>query len=123
MLVSDVALTALKLRPNAKIKQPPARSIRQGASNITVWVDNESTSIPVSATTSLGDGYYPLSHTNNRKGAMLVHGVPCLPLPEIAASKIAIHRPKDLEDLRAILNHLERTSELSESTTPSPWSY
>lgn len=122
MLVSDDAFSSLSLRPGAEIKQPPTRARLQGADNTTVWVRNSSTAIPISATTALGDGYYPLSFNMHKHREEIVQGLPCLSLVEISASKTALQRPKDIDDLHAIASHLgEIVTTLPKPTIATPW--
>lgn len=106
MLVSDDAFMRLKRRRGAEIKEPPLRARAQGADNKTIWVHNTRTPIPVSATTALGDGYYPMSFESHKDMTELVKGVPCLTLEGVRQSKEALQRPKDIEDLQAIAHYL-----------------
>ena len=76
ILVSDSLLANLSNRKGAVIKRPPLRARLQGAINDTVWLNTTETDIPVSATNSLGDGYYPLSFQTHKDQVELVDGVP-----------------------------------------------
>ncbi len=99
VLVSDSLFESLQSVDSSQIKQPPKPAIMRGASNTTVWVKNDRTPIPLSATTSLGDGYYPMSFESHRDRVETVQGVPCVSLEEVIAAKSALQREKDLLDL------------------------
>ena len=105
MLVSREAMKYLALRDGAEFHEPPLPAQQRGASNATVWVHNSLTSIPVSATDALGDGYYPMTFNSHKGQTELVQGIPCLLLDHVIESKIALQRPKDLDDL-TVISHL-----------------
>ena len=65
VLVSDALFDELSLRPDTRIKEPPAPAIARGAKNKTAWVESNQLCVPLSATTSLGDGYYPMCFTSH----------------------------------------------------------
>lgn len=108
MLVSDRAFNKLARRKGAQIKQPPARALAQGADNTSVWLKNDRLIVPVSATTALGDGYYPMSFESHLDKVESVKGIPCLDLESVTASKEAIQRLNDQEHLRDIASFTGR---------------
>ena len=113
VLVSDELFGSLQQVDGSEIKLPPKPAIRRGASNTTVWVKNNRTPIPLSATTSLGDGYYPMSFESHKDRVELVQGIPCIALDEVIAAKSALQREKDLLDLEDIGRYLGRVIPLS----------
>lgn len=124
MLVSEGSMRALAETPGASIKNPPLRARYRGATNNTVWVKNQFTPIPVSATDELGDGYYPMSFDGIKDRAEMVSFVPCLPLEDVVKSKEALQRPKDIADLQAIAAFTGRALQLPppKFTPPYEWS-
>lgn len=120
MLVSQGIFDWLKKRRGAEIHEPPEQAIARGADNKTVWVKNARTPVPVSATTALGDGYYPMSFDGYREHTEIVEGVTCLTLEHVQASKEALQRPKDIEDLAAIADFLDEPLELPKPTVLMP---
>ena len=102
VLVSSDLFESLQQIDGSQIKQLPLRAINRGAVNTTVWVKNESTPIPLSATTLLGDGYYPMSFESHKGKVETVKDVPCIALSEVIAAKSALQRTKDFIDLHNI---------------------
>jgi hypothetical protein len=102
VLVSDNLFAELGQRPDAEIKNPPKSAIERGASNTTVWIHSTETALPLSATTALGDGCYPMSFESHRDRVEMVDGVPCSLLEDVIAAKASLQRFKDLRDLRRI---------------------
>jgi len=121
MLVSEDAFDWLAMRRGAEIHEPPFPARMRGANNTTVWVKNRRTPIPVSATTALGDGYYPLSFETHKDETELIEGVPCLKLKHVRASKEALQRVKDVEDLARIAHHLGEPLDLPPPTMKAPF--
>ena len=121
MLVSGDTFDWLAQKSGAEIHDPPLPAQLRGADNKTVWVKNRRTPAPVSATTSLGDGYYPLTFDAHLSETELVQGVPCLTLEHVRASKEALQRYKDIEDLAAIAHHLGESLELPEPIYAAPY--
>lgn len=124
MLVSEDTMRALAESPGASIKNPPLRARYRGATNHTVWVKNDFTPIPVSATDELGDGYYPMSFYRTKDRAEMVSFVPCIPLEDVVKSKEALQRPKDIADLHAIAAFTGKALLLPQPkfTPPYEWS-
>lgn len=120
VLVSDSLFESLQSVEGSQIKQPPKPAIMRGASNTTVWVKNERTPIPLSATTSLGDGYYPMSFESHRDRVETVQGVPCITLEEVIAAKSALQREKDLSDLDDVSRFIGRAISLSPRPVVGP---
>ncbi len=106
MLVTESIFANLRRHRGAEIHEPPPSARVQGADNKTVWVKNSRTPIPVSATTALGDGYYPMSFESHREHTELVEGIPCLRLEDVRISKEALQRPRNIEDLELIAGFL-----------------
>jgi hypothetical protein len=121
MLVSDGVFGWLAKRKGAEMHEPPKLAIARGADNQTVWVKNNRTPIPVSATTALGDGYYPMSFESHREHTETIEGVTCLTLEHVRASKEALQRTKDVEDLASIAHFLGEPLDLPEPTVKNPW--
>jgi len=123
MLVSEEVFQSLAKRPGVEIHEPPQPAIQRGAQNTTVWLRTDETPMPVSATTSLGDGYYPMSFDTHHNRVDMVEGVPCIELDEIVAAKEALQRPKDISDLWAIALHRGQFDIYvpPAPTLPSPW--
>lgn len=120
VLVSDEVFELLKTHEGAELHEPPKSAIARGAKNQTVWVKNSRTPIPVSATTHLGDGYYPMSFDSHRGHTEMVDGVSCLTLEHVRAAKEALQRPRDVEDLAAIAHFLGEPLELPAPTVQHP---
>ncbi len=106
ILVSQEAYNVLATRSEVQTKNPPARARYMGATNTTLELHVSPHHLPVSATRSLGDGWYPLVFENCWLTTERVGFVPCLSLDDVIGSKKAIRRPKDIEDLRLIEQHL-----------------
>lgn len=121
ILVSDAAFAVLQEMPGAELHEPPLRARRQGADNNTVWIRNRTTPLPISATTRLGDGFYPLSFETHREATELVEGIPCLTLDHVEAAKTALQRPKDILDLRDIARHLGKFVDLPQPAFVPPF--
>jgi len=102
MLVSDEIFSHLAEQEGAELRDPPRTAIERGATNPSVKVSNSRTRIPVSAVTAVGHGFYPMSHQTHRAYTEIVDGISCLTLEQVVASKAALGRPKDIEDLAAI---------------------
>lgn len=102
MLVSEKTFEALKKKDGSEVKAAPKRAQLRGATNTTVWVRNTQLLVPVSATTEMGDGYFPMSFDDKRSDTELVQDIPCLGLDDVIAAKVALGRTKDLVDLQAI---------------------
>lgn len=120
LLVSPDSFEKLASRPGAVLKDPPIPAQRRGATNKSVWVRDLSTPIPISAVTSLGDGYYPMTFDEYRGRAEIVNFTPCMPLGNVIASKLALQRPKDVADLDAIAAFTGQPIELQPPTVPYP---
>ncbi len=101
MLVSDDIFSGLSAHPEARKKTPPYPAINRGAKNTSVEIDY-GLHMPVSATDRLGDGNYPLSFETHRDEVEFIEGLPCLRLPHVVASKVALHRPQDIVDIRLV---------------------
>lgn len=113
-LCSDGLFEALSSHPDVKLKNPPKDAIAQGATNQTVWLERSDLAIPFTATTQMGDGYFPQSFEEYRNQVEIVEGFPCVSLEIVRASKRALQRPypsSDLFDLDAIAFHLGETTE------------
>lgn len=121
MLVSQKLFDILAKRSGAEIHEPPLPAQLRGADNATVWVKNRLTPAPISATTSLGDGYYPMSYESHHPFTEIVEGIPCLALEQVRASKEALQRTKDIFDLVAIAEHLGEPLVLPEPTITPPF--
>ncbi len=102
LLVSEEGFALLRERPASTLKRPPARAVALGAANPTVWVHDNETPMPISATESLGDGFYPMTFWEFKGQSEAVRGIPCLNLDNVIESKKALQRPKDKEDLMRI---------------------
>lgn len=120
ILVSDEVFVKLQDLPGAELHEPPRRAIAQGADNNTVWVRNPDLTLPVSATTRLGDGYYPLSFETHVSETDLIDGIPCLALHHVEAAKSALQRPKDLLDLDDIARFTGRSIDLPQPIFVGP---
>lgn len=120
VLVSDALFASLQEVDGAEIKQPPKPAIMRGATNTTVWVKNNMTPVPLSATTSLGDGYYPMSFESHKDKVEIVNGIPCISLEEVIAAKSALQREKDILDLADVGHFLGRVIHLSTSPVVGP---
>lgn len=118
MLVSDSLFEGLQWVDGSFLKFPPEKARDRGATNQTVA--NNSLPMPISATTSLGDGYYPMSFDDNRESVELVDGIPCISLDDVIASKEALQRPKDITHLHRIARHLGTVCDLPEPTIANP---
>lgn len=120
VLVSDSLFESLQAVKGSQIKQPPKPAIMRGASNTTVWVQNDRTPIPLSATTSLGDGYYPMSFESHRDRVETIQGIPCISLDEVIAAKSALQREKDLLNLEDVSRFIGRAISLSTQSVVGP---
>ncbi len=120
MLVTESVFANLRRRRGAEIHQPPRSAVILGADNTTVWVKHTRTPVPVSATTRLGDNYYPMSFESHKDKTELVDGFPCLLLEEVRKSKGALQRDRDLEDLQLIADYLGEELVLPVQTVPNP---
>lgn len=122
ILVSDGAFEVIKTLEGAKLKQPPKRALAHGATNTSVWLGGVWTRIPVSATTEMGDGYFPLSYAKYAVIDLeLIAGHACAPLDDVWGSKVALQRPKDMPDLMAIARHTGRSTLLPAPTYRGPF--
>jgi len=106
MLVSDKIFAQLTEHEGAELREPPKSAIDRGATNPSVKVSNGCTRIPVSAVTAVGHGFYPMTFESHREHTEVVEGISCLALEQVIASKAALGRPKDIEDLAAIAQFL-----------------
>lgn len=120
ILAKETVINALSKKRGAEIHDPPIRAQEKGADNTTIWLKNSRTKLPVSVTTSLGDGFYPMSFESHQRRTEIVEGVPCLLLDDVVAAKEAIQRPKDLFDLQAIAHFLEEPLDLPRPTILNP---
>lgn len=121
LLVSEEGFALLRERPTSKLKRPPARAEALGAANPTVWVHDNETPIPISATESLGDGFYPMTFWEFKGQSEAVRGIPCLNLDNLIESKKALQRPKDKEDLVRIAASLGIEIQLPIPTVALPY--
>lgn len=121
MLVNDEVFERLKRLKGSVLKNPPGSAKMRGAMNETVWVSNRHTPIPISATTEMGDGYYPMSFESHRSQVELVNSFPCLKLDAVIAAKEALQRPNDIQDLDLIARSLGRTTILPEPAFTPPY--
>ena len=119
VLVGGSLFDRLRYRMGAELKQPPLSALRRGATNLTAW-KQEGLPIPLSATTSLGDGCYPMSFDSHVVRTELVHGIPCSILEDVIAAKAALQRPKDLVDLDYISAFTGETIDLAENPIVRP---
>lgn len=101
VLVTHSLFDRLYYRMGAVLKQPPRSALLRGASNLTAWLQ-AGLPIPLSATTALGDGCYPMSFNSHAERTELVDGIPCSILDDVIAAKSALQREKDLSDLQRI---------------------
>ena len=103
ILASDEAFTAMQELEGAVIKQPPKRALARGATNTSVWLNTTWTKVPVSASTGMGDGYYPISYSQYEDVELeIIWGHAVAPLDHVWESKVALQRPKDIPDLSII---------------------
>ncbi len=121
MLVSEEGFELLRSRPTSSIKRPPERAQVLGATNPTVWIHDNKTPLPISATQTLGDGYYPMTFWESKGKSEAVRGIPCIKLEEVIESKKALQRPKDINDLNAISSFLGESIELPKPTITLPY--
>lgn len=122
LLVSDHVFAQLGQVQGAELRQPPKRALAQGADNSTVWIPSTpEMPAPLSATTSLGDGYYPLSFEAHKTDTEMVDGVLCLDLSHVYASKMALRREKDIRDLDRMNWHLNLSTPLPTPISPLTW--
>ncbi len=108
-LVSARLFDQLVEMEGVRLKDPPKMARDHGASNQTVWLERTDLPIPFTATTSMGDGYFPQSFDMYRDRVEIVEGFPCVELDVVRASKLAIQRPapaSDMLDIRAIQKFL-----------------
>src|SRR6185369_8597274 len=61
VMVANGIFDLLSRRKGAEIKEPPQSAKDRGATNTSVWLESSKMLLPVSATTHLGDGYYPMT--------------------------------------------------------------
>lgn len=108
MLADSVAVRELAQEPGATITK---RNTYPG-SNKTVHISNPYLKLPVSATIRLGQPHYPLNFYRHQEYTELIHGVPCMSLGLVMASKRALGRGKDLEDIEHIEIVLQQQAEL-----------
>jgi hypothetical protein len=120
VLVSRSLFDRLHYRMGAAMKQPPASAIRRGARNLTAWLQNDNLPLPLSATTSLGDGCYPMSFESHVGRTELVDDIPCSILDDVIAAKASLQRTKDLSDLRYISNFTGEPIELTQPPIAGP---
>ncbi len=120
MLVSSDVFDILKRLRNSIVKEPPEAARLRGADNKTVWVKNDHTPVPISATTMLGDGYYPMSFESHKDRTELISGVQCLELDQVVLAKEALQRLKDVDDLEAIARFMGRSLNLSKPILIEP---
>lgn len=105
-LVSGELFRELASDQRTRMKQPPAMARYAGANNATVWIESSELAVPFSATTRLGDGYYPMSFEDHKSRTELVQGVPCSLLRCVYEAKKALQRPSDILDIPRIELHL-----------------
>lgn len=105
-LVSEELFHTLESDHRTRIKQPPAMARYGGANNTTVWIESDDLAIPFSATTRLGDGYYPMSFESHKQQTEMVQGFPCSLLKCVYEAKKALRRPNDALDIPRIELHL-----------------
>ena len=83
------------------VADPPRRAVDAGADNQTLKISG--LPMPVEVTDRVGDGHYPISFETHKEFEVYVYDViPCLPLEMIHASKQALARPRDIEDITLI---------------------
>lgn len=104
MLVSEEMYGFLKGHPKSVEKEPPVRARAMGADNMSVIPGFSWMNVPVSMTTHMGDGWYPMDYEDYREeGAVNVfQGIRLAPLEHVWDSKAAIQRDSDLLDLKLI---------------------
>lgn len=112
MLVSPGLFESLGSREGVDHRPAPRSAILRGATNTTVWFRSTRHRMPVSATTSMGGGYYPMSYGDHKENAEVVRGINCLPLADVRAAKEALQRENDVRDLAHIARYLGETLEL-----------
>lgn len=123
ILVSDELFDDLTSMDGAKLKSPPARALVRGATNMTVWLQRSPLDVPLSATTHLGDGYYPMQFATHQERTEIVKGIPCVDLECVTDAKLALQRPQDLDHLHAIARFTGRIIDLPEPTIVNPVPY
>lgn len=102
LLVNDDIYAELSSNPNAIMKNPPYPAIERGARNISIVFDESVYGAPISATRTMGDGFYPISFESQAPYIEYAYGFPLQGLEELIKSKEALARPKDVEHLREI---------------------
>jgi len=120
VLVSRSLFDRLYYRMGALLKEPPQSAIQRGATNLTAWLQNDNLPIPLSATTALGDGCYPMSFESHVERTELVDGIPCSILDDVIAAKAALQRTKDISDLRYIGDFIGAPIELTQPPIAGP---
>lgn len=102
LVVNDETFEWMSEHADASFHPPATSSSDRGRNNTTVWLINERTPIPVSATTSLPDGEYPISFESHKDKVDIVSEIPLLDLDEIVAIKKHLGRERDKRDLKLI---------------------
>jgi hypothetical protein len=120
VLVSNNLFGRLRRVKDAVIKQPPDSAVRRGATNTTVWINTWETPIPLSATTGLGDGCYPMTFESHKDRVEMVDGIPCSVLDDVIAAKSSLQRKKDFVDLQRISNFLGTAIEVNQPPIIGP---
>lgn len=105
LLVSDDVFRVTHSFIGAKLIKPPKRALEAGATNQSIHIDTKWTELPICLTTSMGDGYFPISYKKydgEDGGVELRKGFRCSPIEDIWQSKQALNRFKDTEDLKTL---------------------
>ena len=98
-LCSGELFGELSARLDVQIKDPPRSALAQGATNKTIWLERTDLAIPFTATTKMGDGYFPQSFEEYKDQVELIEEFPCVSLDVVRASKAALRRPYPASDL------------------------
>ncbi len=121
LLVSTNSFDELARRKDTILKAPPLPAQLMGATNQTAWIKTERNPLPISATDSLGDGYFPMTFDEFFSRTELVSGLPCIKLDDLITAKEALQRPKDMADLRHIARFTGRAMQLPRPTVEFPY--
>ncbi len=120
LLVSDHAFEILAKKPGARFKSPPMRAQLEGATNMAVALRDNSSGMPISATSHMGNGYYPIGFNSHKHRAERVEGIPCMAIADIIGSKQALGRGKDLIHLRLISKFTGDVISMPSLSDPQP---
>ncbi len=120
LMVSQEVFNWMATLKGVAYEPPGLSSPDRGKDTVTLWLYNDFTPIPISATTSISNSDHPLSFESHKDKVEVITGVPCLLLEEVAATKEFLYRERDKRDLKLIMRRLSRGESLAYENMAMP---